>query len=458
MPARQYLLIVAACVLLSACRSLSPTQISRSDAGPQPVPARANQWAQAPAATHTPGLAPIVSGFAAQAGQARQTTNEQPGNGPEASQRLVQTVAFHGPGEPEPAALPGPTATGMGQAGMANVMLPTAGPGPCACLTCQSGYAHLPGGAYGGEPGHVLPEDEYIYDGGDRLSQVEISRDWTVRGIDAEDTVAHYDTVDGKTHVAASNRVPIYAPRFAAVRQVTGAVAGEHQSWPIGVAQPEGLVSQERRAGASGVSQPQQIERHLAVVAPYGFRDRNIAMGVEDARFLQGIDFDLMPYENLAAIRDGVYEANEKARLAEAIVAAKTWTLDQNPEVLVDGEAAFESVNAGTLEVAIRYDMPKGKPRLSIVKLASKQNALPGDTLDFTIRFDNVGDQPIGNVTILDRLSPRLSYVADSAKCTVDTDFFEVEQEDGTTLLRWEVKNPLKVSEGGVIHFQCLVR
>src|SRR5690606_27745634 len=35
-----------------------------------------------------------------------------------------------------------------------------------------------------------------------------------------EDTVAHYDTVDGRTFITPSNQVCIYAPRFGVVRRV----------------------------------------------------------------------------------------------------------------------------------------------------------------------------------------------------------------------------------------------
>ena len=44
-------------------------------------------------------------------------------------------------------------------------------------------------------------------------------------------------------------------------------------------------------------------------------------------------------------------------------------------------------------------------------------------TVDFTIRFDNVGNQPIGNVAILDSLNTRLEFVPDSAQCSVDAKF-----------------------------------
>jgi hypothetical protein len=72
------------------------------------------------------------------------------------------------------------------------------------------------------------PEDEYLFDGGDSDGGVKVRRDGQLEGLDVEDTIAHYDTLAGKTCVTPSCRVCIYAPRFAAVRQVTLAY-GENQ-------------------------------------------------------------------------------------------------------------------------------------------------------------------------------------------------------------------------------------
>ncbi len=58
------------------------------------------------------------------------------------------------------------------------------------------------------------PQDEYICDGGGRDRPVHIEADWTVKGLQLEDTIAHFDTLEGETMVASSNRVCMYAPRF----------------------------------------------------------------------------------------------------------------------------------------------------------------------------------------------------------------------------------------------------
>ena len=64
---------------------------------------------------------------------------------------------------------------------------------------------------------------------------------------DPEDTVVHYTTEAGDIGIQASNRTCLYAPRFASVRKITGAVAGDHA---IGAAQFD------RPLGASGIDQP----------------------------------------------------------------------------------------------------------------------------------------------------------------------------------------------------------
>ena len=66
---------------------------------------------------------------------------------------------------------------------------------------------------------------------------------------------------------------------------------------------------------------------------------------------------------------------------------------------------------------------PPAHPKLRVIKVASTNFAEPGDTVSFTIRFDNVGNQPIGQVTILDSLNTRLELIPESAQCSVDAKF-----------------------------------
>jgi uncharacterized repeat protein (TIGR01451 family) len=97
-------------------------------------------------------------------------------------------------------------------------------------------------------------------------------------------------------------------------------------------------------------------------------------------------------------------------------------------------------------------------PRLRLIKCASTNHAEPGEEVEFTLRFDNIGDQTIGNVTIVDNLATRLEYVEQSAKSSVATGFSAVPNGEGSTVLRWEIKDPVKAGEGGILQFTCRVR
>ncbi len=89
----------------------------------------------------------------------------------------------------------------------------------------------MPAQVYGSwkPPGIAMPwpEEEFLFDGGDTAPGVVVRQDWRVDGLNVEDTVAHFDTLDGRTLVTPSNRVCLYAPRFASVRRVDNLIAGE---------------------------------------------------------------------------------------------------------------------------------------------------------------------------------------------------------------------------------------
>jgi uncharacterized repeat protein (TIGR01451 family) len=95
---------------------------------------------------------------------------------------------------------------------------------------------------------------------------------------------------------------------------------------------------------------------------------------------------------------------------------------------------------------------------LRLCKLASRSHALPGEEVEFTLRFDNVGDQVIGNVTIVDNLATRFEYIPESAQSSVDANFVTEPNTGGSTILRWEISNPVEPGQGGVLRFRVRVR
>ena len=78
--------------------------------------------------------------------------------------------------------------------------------------------------------------------------------------------------------------------------------------------------------------------------------------------------------------------------------------------------------------------------------------------MEFAIRFDNLGGQVIGNVTIIDSLTTRLEFIEGSAQSSLPGDFYVEPNEAGSLVLHFEVTDPLEPGQGGMVTFQCRVR
>ena len=118
----------------------------------------------------------------------------------------------------------------------------------------------------------------------------------------------------------------------------------------------------------------------------------------------------------------------------------------------------YKMLGNNKIQTNYHYEIAEGNNRLDIQKVASRQDALPGDLLEFTITFKNTGDKAIGNVTIVDHLSRRLAYLEDSQNCTVDAEFFVNPTGKDSAILRWEATEPLEVGDSAAITFKCRVR
>lgn len=302
------------------------------------------------------------------------------------------------------------------------------------------------------------PKDEYLADGGDQAPGVVVAQDREVRGLNFEDTVAQYDTLDGRTLVEPSNRVHIYSPRFRSIRQVVSVEQNLHMDPTGNVAQPTGLAAHERATGAKASSQRLQLERQVSQTAPitYWMRqgDGALSAAIGPENFHNAFEL----FENFSAIRSGVMLEAEMAFLAERSNAAVSWTRNQQVQVMLDNQIAAVEQNVDKVSILYTVKDKGHTPKLRIIKVASTQFAEPGDTVDFTIRFDNVGDALIGNVVILDNLTTRLEYVPESTQSSVPTEFSIAPNEIGSSVLRWAVTTPMKPGDGGIVRFRCRVR
>ncbi len=301
------------------------------------------------------------------------------------------------------------------------------------------------------------PDDEYLCDGGDALPSVRVRQDWSLDGLEMEDTVVHYDTIDGDTHVEPSNRVCLYAPRFASVRKVYGIAQYDYLDRIARVDQPVPIEGLGDVQIATTSVQPVRPGLNLGAAAASGIRERTPPIGLDNRQGLVATQGSLLPYEDYTDLQRAMLDNSEKARLAELIQAAMVWSHDTAVQVLIDNIATHEDVSlAGTQSVYL-YSL-EGKPRLRVCKLASRTEARPGETVEFTLQFENVGDQVIGNVTVVDNLTTRLEYVEDSQTCSLEASFSSAINQGESATLRWEITPPMKVGEGGVIRFTCRVR
>jgi len=300
--------------------------------------------------------------------------------------------------------------------------------------------------------------DELLCDGGDRKLPVLVAPDWQLYGLDPQDTVMHFDTLDGRTMVQPSNCVCVYAPRFAAVRSVARLAGSEQIDVPSGMMLPTAAARQQELKIPASSLQRYQARGEVGRRLPEDFVARVNPIPVSSALVPVGFQDTFLPYENLLVIRQGIFASDEKARLAQSIEAAVVWTHGQAVQVTISGRRAEPMTGDQRAQATYVVKDLRHCPKLQVLKVASTQTARSGDTVDFTIRFDNVGDQPLGNIVLVDHLTTRLEYVPGSAQSSVETRFTSGPADDGKSLvLRWEIVEHLDPGQGGLVRFRCRV-
>jgi uncharacterized repeat protein (TIGR01451 family) len=322
---------------------------------------------------------------------------------------------------------------------------------PCEQYDGQNGTIAID--PYGPLPG---PSDEYLCDGGDFGTPAGVTTDGKIAGLEPEDAISHY-TADGRILVTPSNRVCIYAPRFAAVRRVVEVVAHEQPVFVNATLEETGPAKAAKSLPPIQAKQRHAVAVDLGQRPPNLFRQRQQAGGLENLQATADVYTSLAPYAALEIIRTGEVSAAEKPRVERAMEAAIKLTGVQAPQVAFGVKMAQAEV--GVREPGVIYHTSgPNHPKLRLIKLASSGNAQPGDEIEFTLRFDNIGDQTIDNVTVADNLTTRFEYVSGSAKSSVDADLIIEENDAGSVLLSWDIKNPVKPGAGGILRFKVKVR
>ena len=297
---------------------------------------------------------------------------------------------------------------------------------------------------------------EYIFDGGDAEPRVRLRSDLSQVGLDPEDTVIQFETMDGKTQVESGCRVAVYAPRFASVRKRQRTAEREFAVRAQSAARPDGPGTLRENLPSAKVSQPIRSANSDTVRVVEAFRDRSRPMPAELVLPMVTVSEAFKPYEDLGLIRNGDLRTTDLAKLARATAAARTWTYVEELNVIIDGQEAIEE--SGTKRAAEVTHYKTEGARIRLCKVASDQMASPGDIISFTIRFDNTGEQLLKSLVITDSLAPRLEYVEKSQQSSLPADFSIKANNAGSSILRWELENGIKPGEGGLVRFSCKVR
>lgn len=300
--------------------------------------------------------------------------------------------------------------------------------------------------------------DEYVFDGNDRGKKVKVDPSWNVYGLDTEDTVGHFDTLDGRRIVTPSNRVAIYAPRFGAVRKVDGVFNAILKQPVIALEEQTPIARAQGKDGSTTSKQHLALNRMNGTNRASGFVDRTRGVTADTVTHLFGVRNNFQPFENLSLMIMGKFSKAESARLNLGLQSASVWEDKLGLQVVAKDVSPIIVRDSQTVQELIHVEAEDGTAILRVTKIASKIAARTGDIVDFTIRYDNLSGKKIGNVTIIDNLTRRLEYVPNSAESSLKADFINERNDGGSLMLRWEITEPVNANSGGIIRFKCRVR
>jgi uncharacterized repeat protein (TIGR01451 family) len=320
-------------------------------------------------------------------------------------------------------------------------------------MATPHGYAPI--GPWIANPQGIDP-NEFLCDGGDAPPAALARAGDQIIGVEMEDTVARYTTERGEVHVTPSNRVCIYAPRFNAVRRVTGAELG---ALAIGTQRllyrdgPNRIEAEQPGLVVTGRDVPL---RSGLIRGPDAMRARDRGVPVENVvQPVLAADV-LALLSGLSIVERGILRESERALINIAAQAAIVWSVDQEVVVVVAGQTAATVTRDQAARELVIYELPGGKMRLC--KLADRSDALPGEVVSFILRIDNVGDSPLHDIVLTDSLTTRLEYLPGSQSSTKDAEFTISENEGQSLRLTWKFAEALPVGEGATVEFKCRVR
>ncbi len=301
--------------------------------------------------------------------------------------------------------------------------------------------------------------DEYLFDGGDREATAALNAA-PYSGLESEDTVAAWVSASGERRRTVSNRVAVYAPRFGSVRRLNGLTAETQIQRAVGARDAAAVA---RLRGDQGVT---QNTSQTALVA-MEFRNRADEMLAADTaagssgrmRLEQSAKVDA-GQEGRATTSSSSFLRRDGFEIAAAVSNAAAWSRRDFPMISMATDSASQLRDVIKLQETVGLEDQNQEGVLRLLKLADVGEAHQGETVQFTIRFENTGDVELRGVKIVDNLTPRLEYVDGSAVVDGAVNGFvtATPNGEGSVVLTFELSEPLPGHAQGEISFQAVVR
>lgn len=318
---------------------------------------------------------------------------------------------------------------------------------PCGAASCLPARADRP----------WIAKDEFLCDGGDGGMPAHFDGSAGVRGVEPRDAVVKF-TADDRPRVLPTNRVCLYAPRFAAVRATLGANQNKVVENLVQADRIESQVSVASRQTPRKLTQntAAELARHRARASMA--RGRQYVGEKTEIRVLHGYD---VPTHVAGHVEVRALEIAKQRQLANAIrVRLKADGIKTAETAVVAGiaEGLGQNVLYWKPQEMAGVEVPPNKPGLMVLKQVDKAEAEPGDVVTYTIRYRNMGNVPIRAVSVTDSLLPRLEYVPQSALGPAGTVFSSGENAAGSVELRWDLPEAIAPGQDGYVQFQARVR
>jgi uncharacterized repeat protein (TIGR01451 family) len=263
--------------------------------------------------------------------------------------------------------------------------------------------------------GPKKPVEEILPDGGDVGPRIGIGPFDRIGGLDPTDAAAEFRYGDalGK-RVTIANRVCLFSPRFAVLRQEVAPAGADVVVGPGLWLAAEGHALLDARVRSDEV---------LANLALLGYHTKYGVRGMQSRWGVAALD----------------------VRVGTALTGTVEGILTRGTVVEVESATLIRNL--------CKPDQP-----LVLVKKTDNPAPKPGDVVTFTLTYQNYGARPIHDVAVVDSLASRLEFIPGSVATDRPMVFTIQMNEVFSALLRWELQGDLLPGQSGTIKFQARVR